>query len=401
MAVDDLWYLTRRGPDGQRLKSARHGRGKRYRVRYVDDAGRARQILFERRADADRFDANVRADVSRGLYVDPAAGQVYVADYGRAWRGEQLHRDSTAERVESAFRLHIDPYLGGLRMAQVRQSHLRTWVKGRAGVLAPTTLRVVHSYLASMFTAAALDRVIGVSPCAGRGVTLPDVDDSELVIATAEQIHALSAALAPRLRAQPVFAAGTGLRQGEVWGLELEHVDFLRRKVTVVQQLKSLAGRPPFLAPLKTATSARSVELPQVAAEALARHLERWPAAEVDIDDETDPRRPHRRTAKLIFTNSVGHPICRNSWSPLWTPAVAAAGLPKGFGFHGLRHYYATVLIYGGANVKTVQKALGHSTPMVTLNTYVGHWPDAIDTTRDLVDAALRATAAGPRAVTG
>ena len=69
--------------------------------------------------------------------------------------------------------------------------------------------------------------------------------------------------------------------------------------------------------------------------------------------------------------------------------SVAAAGLPKGFGFHGLRHYYATVLIHGGASVKTVQLALGHTTPTITLNTYVGHWPDAVDTTRALVDSAL------------
>jgi hypothetical protein len=60
---------------------------------------------------------------------------------------------------------------------------------------------------------------------------------------------------------------------------------------------------------------------------------------------------------------------------------VKAAGLPSGYGLRDLRHYLATVLIYGGANVKTVQLAMGHTTPTVTLNTYVGYWPDAIDQT--------------------
>ena len=39
--------------------------------------------------------------------------------------------------------------------------------------------------------------------------------------------------------------------------------------------------------------------------------------------------------------------------------------------------------------MKSVQLAMGHTTPTVTLNTYVGYWPDAIDQTRTLVDPAL------------
>jgi integrase len=54
-----------------------------------------------------------------------------------------------------------------------------------------------------------------------------------------------------------------------------------------------------------------------------------------------------------------------------------------------LRHYCATLLIFAGASVKTVQVALGHSSPTITLNTYVGLWPEQIDRTRSLVDQAL------------
>jgi integrase len=49
------------------------------------------------------------------------------------------------------------------------------------------------------------------------------------------------------------------------------------------------------------------------------------------------------------------------------------------------------LLIFAGANVKTVQMALGHSSPTITLDTYVGLWPDQIDRTRSLVDHALGA----------
>lgn len=417
MAVDDLWYLKKRGPDrpdgkpGPLLPSKRYGRGKRWQVRYVDDAGKECRPLFDRKTDAEQFDAAMRTDVSRGVYVDPAAAKVTLKEYGEDWRTNRLHRDSTAEIVERALRLHVYPILGGKQMGQVRSSHIQSWVRDRSRVLEPSTLRVVYSYIVSMFNTAVIDRAgVGVSPC--QGITLPEVERSELLIPTAEQVYALSDALAGRdgrpgrYQAQPLVAAGTGLRQGEVWGLEMEHpehgnvVDLLRRKLTVVQQLKVVSGRKPFLAPPKTSQSKRPVDLSPLMVETFAWHLQAFPPAEVEIDDETNPRRPVRRLAKLIFLNGNSEPIHRASWSHVWAPAVAAAGLPKGFGFHALRHYFATVLIHGGASVKTVQLALGHATPTITLNTYVGYWPDAIASTGDLIEAALRRPSAPTLAVT-
>jgi integrase len=165
-------------------------------------------------------------------------------------------------------------------------------------------------------------------------------------------------------------------------------VHFLRREVHIVQQLISHKERKPFIGPPKTRTSRRVVELPQVTAEALAQHLEAFPPKPVDIEDDTLTR-PGRREAELLFTNTADRPIYRASWSHVWAPVAKSVGLPPKTGFRALRHYFATLLIFNGANVKTVQTALGHSAPTVTLNTYVGLWPDQIDRTRSLVDREL------------
>ena len=81
----------------------------------------------------------------------------------------------------------------------------------------------------------------------------------------------------------------------------------------------------------------------------LAAHLAKYPAG---------------KELGLIFTNDQGEPISRTRFSvDVWQPAVSAAKIPKGVGFHALRHYYASLLIAESASVKTVQARLGHATP--------------------------------------
>ncbi len=128
----------------------------------------------------------------------------------------------------------------------------------------------------------------------------------------------------------------------------------------------------------------------------LAEHMKHFLPEAVEIEDRTDPLKPVTRVADLLFATTTGKAVRRSSWSGAWAPAVSRCGLVAGFGVHGLRHYYATLLIHGGASVKTVQLALGHSSPTITLDTYTHEWPDALDRTRNLVDAALGEPVSAP-----
>jgi integrase len=236
MAVDDLWFSSRRerGPDGKLLspaKTKRYGRGKRWRVRYLDDGGRKVERLFERRADAERFDAGVRSDVSRGVYVDDRAGRITVEQYVGQWVSAQVWRPGAVERTERTLRLHVFPVLGALALTEVRPSHIQAWVKGLD--LAPSTARIACAVMVGMFGAAVRDRLIGRTPC--DGIRLPELPHAEHVIPTPVQVHALADALPDRFRATVYVAAGCGLRLGEVLGLEVAHVDFLRRELHVRQ----------------------------------------------------------------------------------------------------------------------------------------------------------------------
>jgi integrase len=101
---------------------------------------------------------------------------------------------------------------------------------------------------------------------------------------------------------------------------------------------------------------------------------------------------PATNDLRLIFTDDGGMPIRRTRFSAdIWRPAVERAGVPKGVGFHALRHYYASLLISQGASVKTVQARLGHASATETLNTYAHLWPDSEDHTRAAIDRVLGA----------
>jgi integrase len=402
MPVDDLWYLARRDPvTGERLKSKRHGRGKRYRVRWIDpQTGEPRAKLFERKALAEEYDANVHADLSRGQWIDPRSGKISVTEYAERWRGDQLHRPATADRVEREFRLHVLPLLGRLQLGQVRASHIRRWVRDRSMVLAPSSLAVVYSDLAAMFNTAIRDRLIVSTPCVD--IRLPTIEPADRFVPTPDQVHDLAEALPERYRAIPHVVAGCGTRAGETFGLELDHVDWLQnREVKIMQQVVSETGRKPYLARPKTSTSRRTVELADVTGLALARHIELFPPVEIEVVDEADLRKPVTRPAKILFTDDDGEPLYRRSWSRILQPVARRLGFPERFGLHHLRHMYGSLLVHAGASVKTVQLALGHASPMTTLEIYTHEWPEATDTVRNLVDGVLgqrtRAASSRPR----
>ena len=104
MAVDDLWYRRERDPGtGERLPfaAARALASVGVSAGFDPETGNTRTELFGRRSDAERHDANMHADISRGQYVDPRAGKLTVADFAEHWRTTLLHRESTAERVDA------------------------------------------------------------------------------------------------------------------------------------------------------------------------------------------------------------------------------------------------------------------------------------------------------------
>jgi site-specific recombinase XerD len=246
----------------------------------------------------------------------------------------------------------------------------------RPASISPSTAR---SESHTVTTSRMLDCVL-----ACEGVRLPEVSKKEVQIPSLAVLDALRETLPERFQAVVDLVAGSGLRQGEVFGLEVDGLDFLRtRSVDVHQQLITLANQAPYLDEPKSVESCRVVPLAQVTLNALAAHPPLYPARTVTITDRTDPRKPVEREARLVFTLDDGTPVARHTWSGIWAPVAKATRLPARTGLHVLRHLYASLLIRHGESVKTVQKRLGHSSAAITLDTYAHVWPDADDRTQD------------------
>ncbi len=342
-----------------------------WRARYRDADGKEHARHFPRRIDAQNWLDGVTSSLVRGDYVDPKAGKVTFREFAEQWRAAQVFRPSTAEVVRRSLMVRVYPLIGDRRLDRLLQDDMQSLVKVLASKYAPRTVHVTYSYVATILKSAVVNRRLTNSPCVG--IKLPKITKAVVVPLTMAQVVELAEAVSPRFRAGVLLAAGTGLRQGEIFGLSLDRVDFLRRTITVDRQVVSVDGQRPEFGPTKTPSSVRVVPLPDSVAKILAAHLKQWPVQEPE---------------KLIFTNHAGEPWRRSSFGEMWRRATLKAGLP-GTRFHELRHHYASLLIEGGASVKTVQALLGHKSAEETLNTYAHLWPDSDVRTSASVDAAF------------
>jgi integrase len=330
--VEDRWHK------GDGAPSVRYGKGRRWLARYVDDRGVEHTKSFTRKVDAGQWLDGQTAAVVSGTHVDPRAGDITLREYAEHWRKIQVQRPSSRAHIETMLRRHAYPTLGNRPLSSILPSDIQAWVKGLE--LAPATVGVIHGIVSTIMKAAIRDRRIASNPC--EGSKLPKVERKRIVPLTTDQVNAVRDALPAELRALVTLAAGTGMRQGECFGLTVDRVKFLERTVTVDHQLVTVPGQPPTLSPPKTQASNRTIPLPQVVVDALAAHLAAFPA-------EPDG---------LVFT-LAGKPITRSVFGHKWRSAVDTAGLPAGTGFHGLRHYYASLLIRHGESVKRFRRGWG------------------------------------------
>jgi integrase len=389
-SVQDRWWKTVRQPDDttKRVKTARYGKGDRYRVRYDGPDGRQRSQSFPDRHKkaAEAFAADVESDKRRGTYIDPDAGRVLFRDFAETWLRTHSFDESSRETTEIRIRKHIVPFFGNRPVSAIKPGSIREWDRTLVGVLAPATRSVAFSHLSAILTAAVDDGLIAKNPCSAKSVTPPQPTVRKVVPWKIETISAIRAGLAPRYQPMVDIGAGCGARQGEILGLSPDDFDLDGGWLHIRRQVKLVRSRLVFGLPKNDRE--RKTPLPESVGRVMKAYFEAFSPLPITLPWE-DPARGHPTAVALVFTTPQRNAVNRTTFNVnAWHPAITGAGLERTryTGMHALRHFFASALLDAGESIKAVAEYLGHSDPAFTLRVYTHLMPGSQGRARRAID---------------
>ena len=275
---------------------------------------------------------------------------------------------TTAALYRTLIEHHVVPRIGGIRLQQLRPADLtRLYAEllqegGPGGrPLSPKSVRNVHTTLRKALADAVEERRLDWNPAeAAKPPRLDRVTDKRTWTATQVETFLQSVA-DDRLWPLYLLAAATGMRRGELLGLQWRDVDLdatrLQVRRTLVQYGALVVEKEP-----KTARSRRTIPLDPAAVAALRRRKAQQAEERLRAGGAYSDR-------GLVFPNELGGPLTPSTVSAAFRRRVKAAGLPV-LTLHGLRHTFATLGLEAGVDTLYVSEILGHSSPAITMQVY-------------------------------
>ncbi|GAB3062688.1 site-specific integrase [Intrasporangium mesophilum] len=336
-----------------------------WRVRYRGPDGRQRSKTFARKRDAEAYEDQVKQQLRQGDWLDPRRGKVTLtsvwAEYERV--GTSHLRATTLQNYRAAWR-NIEPYLGNWQLSRMEHSDVADWILTLAQTKGPETVRQAHRVLCLVLDHAIRTRRLAVNPA--RGVRLPHRPPARERILTVDEVQALAKRLGNH--GDLVLAmAYLGLRWSELAALRVSDVDLFRRRVRIVERATEVGGRMDVAGP-KSRASRRHVAIPGL--------LEPVLQARVSGKEQDD----------LVFTAPEGGYLRNGNWRRRsgWTAATQELGL-AGATPHDLRRTFGSLARSAGADLRWIQRAMGHESITTTARIYAHLYDDELD----IVAAAL------------
>jgi integrase len=297
----------------------------------------------------------VEVDARRGKWQDPRpARRTTVGDWHARWDAARVVEPTTRRKDESRWRVHLEPRWGDVPLAEVRRHDVQVWVRQLvdAGAGAHTVAGCV-ALLGTLLQGAVTADLIAGNPA--RAVKLPNVDAGRLRWFDRGEVAAILRHLPGQYRTLVDLGCHTGLRWGELTGLDASAVDFARAELHVRQVLTPYGLRQY----AKSRRSHRTVPVPG--------HLL---AGLSTVADEG-----------LVFRGPGGGALrASNFRERAWGPALRAAGVEHAPP-HTMRHTAASWLVMAGVDLYRVQALLGHES-FTTTQRYAHLAPTAHDVVR-------------------
>lgn len=231
------------------------------------------------------------------------------------------------------------------------------------GELTSNTLLHLHRLLSSILEKAVKWQVLLYNPC--RRVEPPKIEHKEAVYLDEFQAQELLNCLQTeplQYRAMIIVLLYTGMRRGELCGLEWSDIDFENFLIDISKTSLYLADRGIFNDQTKTESSRRVIKIPNEAIAILKEHRTEQIKTRLKLGDQWI-------NSNKVFTQWNGKPIHPDTITGWFSRFIKKNNLPP-IHLHSLRHTNATLLIASGADLRTVSKRLGHSNMTTTSNIY-------------------------------
>jgi integrase len=340
----------------------------------------------------------------------PSGSPLTVAEWLRRWLSDHSAAPSTVAGYADHVRRYLDPLLGHLLLTELSIAHVEemfaviTREHQQAGRrLSAATLARIRATIRAALNVALRQGLIEDNPASL--VALPPTRRPRAVVWTparmqhwrktgerpavavwtsAQTAEFLDAIRSHRLYAAFHLIALRGLRRGEAVGLRWCDTDLDEGTAVICRQLQPRDGRLT-VCPPKTAHSTRTIALDRTTVAALRAHRSRHQA-------EAGAYGAKYRDSGYVFTNHNGDPMSPGWLTHIFQRLIAETGMPP-IRLHDLRHGAATLALAAGVELRVVQEMLGHSSIVLTADTYTSVLPEVAHTAAEKTAAYLLQTA--------
>ena len=314
------------------------------------------------------------AALDAGTYIAP--NKMTVGQWLDTWQREYLAnvKPSTVSSYEATIRNHLQPGLGALRLDSLTTHDIQEFYNSlhslteNRNALSSKTIKNIHGILHHALEQAMLNNYIRSNP--SNACVIPKAIKKKVKPMNEHQIaDFLKAIKGHKYENMFLVALFTGMRQGEVCGLQWECVDFDNGTILIDKQLQSLRSKVRgdkekyALVPTKNGKE-RTITAAPFVMDLLWKTKQAQDANRKDFGSDFMEN-------DLVFTDEIGNRVTPQALYRAFKLVVTELNM-KDVRFHDLRHSYAVVSLKSGDDVKTVQENLGHATASFTLDTY-GH----------------------------
>lgn len=334
------------------------------------------------------FARRKESEIRNGASVD--AGRLLLRDYLRTWLESARLRiaPTTWQQYRAVIENHIEPALGYLVLERLQAYHVQAFCdqlsaaervigKNEEGedILARRSAKTVRNIVGVL--KAALNQAVKqqlISRNVADLIDLPKYQKPPTRFATPEDLRNLleSGLAGSKYRLPMLIAIGTGLRRGEILGLQWGDFDAARALLIVRRSLAQVKGDI-IVKETKTGRP-RVVALPQATVELLE-------ACKEELNGSVRPD-------DWVCTDEHGKPLSPRGLTGAFRRFASKHQV--GTTFHGLRHGQGTLLAAAGVPFKDIAERLGHSTVHTTQEFYIHPLPETQRLAARIVDQLMR-----------